>query len=390
MYTQKLFAAAAGTWPKLGLLLMLGTVCSGVGYAQAGVGAGKNADGCALEPLTPEQNGPANPAADDDELWKRLDITEDGWLDGKELEGGWKKYDANGDNEVTKAEFMAGRAKDRPQGGGRPSEEDVRLFKQLDVSKNGLLSGTELDAGNVRSYDTNGDGRVTEKEFMDARARLRQGDVRATPAAQADSAGELLTQSDILNFLSTRLGAYSANNPQREQAKKDLVEFIKLRGLDFRDEVGSDFHRQSRKYGLSSEISFTLGDNFGPPTRLNWLMGAWTLGKISAPVDFIKKDGLYRQNEFGVKDVGTLTLNPNGSYVWQYYAGTLRGAWRKATAAEMRTQGGDGVVLLKAKSDWDWIVMQNRTAKPKDEWISIKGLNFRTVRETGARKVGGR
>jgi hypothetical protein len=49
----------------------------------------------------------------DDQLWKRLDSNEDGWLSGNELAGGWKKYDRSGDNEVTKAEFVAGRAKDR-------------------------------------------------------------------------------------------------------------------------------------------------------------------------------------------------------------------------------------------------------------------------------------
>src|SRR5688500_18164748 len=61
-----------------------------------------------------DDDDPVAATADDDALWKRLDITEDGWLDGKELDGGWKKSDADGDGEVTKAEFMAGRARERP------------------------------------------------------------------------------------------------------------------------------------------------------------------------------------------------------------------------------------------------------------------------------------
>jgi len=34
---------------------------------------------------------------DDDTLWMRLDTTQDGWLDGKELEGGWIRFDKDGD-----------------------------------------------------------------------------------------------------------------------------------------------------------------------------------------------------------------------------------------------------------------------------------------------------
>lgn len=51
--------------------------------------------------------------SDDDALWKRLDITQDGWLDGKELEGGWIRFDTDGDGEVTKREFYDGLAKER-------------------------------------------------------------------------------------------------------------------------------------------------------------------------------------------------------------------------------------------------------------------------------------
>jgi hypothetical protein len=51
--------------------------------------------------------------SDDEALWKQLDITQDGWLDGKELEGGWIRFDTDGDGEVTKREFFDGLAKER-------------------------------------------------------------------------------------------------------------------------------------------------------------------------------------------------------------------------------------------------------------------------------------
>ena len=51
--------------------------------------------------------------AEDEALWKKLDWNPDGWLDGKELEGGWLKFDTDGNGEVTRAEFLTGRAKER-------------------------------------------------------------------------------------------------------------------------------------------------------------------------------------------------------------------------------------------------------------------------------------
>jgi hypothetical protein len=135
------------------------------------------------DPPRPAAAPSARVSAEDQALWKRLDLTEDGWLDGKELEGGWKKYDADGDGEVTRAEFMAGRAQERQRAGGSP-EEDAQRFRQLDASGNGCLSGTELAEGNTHVYDSDHDGRVTLAEYLAGRARER-GAVGVTAPAPA-------------------------------------------------------------------------------------------------------------------------------------------------------------------------------------------------------------
>lgn len=42
-------------------------------------------------------------------LFARLDVNEDGWLSGNELENGrWTAFDRNGNSEVTREEFLAG------------------------------------------------------------------------------------------------------------------------------------------------------------------------------------------------------------------------------------------------------------------------------------------
>jgi hypothetical protein len=61
----------------------------------------------------------AQTAADDERLFRQSDTTEDGWLSGTELQGGWLRYDSDGDREVTRAEFLAGRARER---GARPTK----------------------------------------------------------------------------------------------------------------------------------------------------------------------------------------------------------------------------------------------------------------------------
>ncbi len=133
---------------------------------------------------------------------------------------------------------------------------------------------------------------------------------------------------------------------------------IKQRGLDFRYSTSlREFRNRLSAVGTSSEISFALQDNFGEPTRKAWLMGSWTLGKIGGAVYYQQNNRVYRQGETAVANVGTLTLNANGAYAWKSEtAQSTNGQWRNATKAEMKSEGGDGIVLIGAKSGYDWIV----------------------------------
>ena len=51
----------------------------------------------------------------------------------------------------------------------------------------------------------------------------------------------------------------------------------------------------------------------------------------------------------------------------------------------MKSQGGDGIVLLKAKSGYDGIVTKNRTTMLKGDWIFISELGTRQINEYGSR-----
>lgn len=122
---------------------------------------------------------------EDKALWQKLDITQDGWLDGKELDGGWDKFDFDEDGEVTQKEFLSGRLEER-NGTSTPEEADAQIFTTLDTSANGYLSGKELDGGNARAFDANSDKRVTLDEFLAGRAKARAA--ASTPAAKPAAA----------------------------------------------------------------------------------------------------------------------------------------------------------------------------------------------------------
>ncbi len=207
--------------------------------------------------------------------------------------------------------------------------------------------------------------------------------------AQAiEGGGNLMSQGDVLGFLRTNLGDNQWANPRREEIKTELVEIIKQRGLDFRATVPSDFNTQLSKVGTSSGIWFALQDNYGSPTRQSWLMGTWNLGKIGGAVEYVKNNRISRQGESGVANVGALVMNANGTYVWtSASAQSTKGKWRKASHPEMKSEGGDGIVLLGAKSGYDWIVTKNRRTTNPGDWVSIAELGTRQIKEFGSRAL---
>jgi Flp pilus assembly protein TadD len=146
--------------------------------------ASANAAFCQPPPPPPvEVDEPRSPttssaAAADLELFERLDTNEDGLLSGKEATD-VLAYDANGDKRVTKAEFLAARAKARAVD---PAVEDGKQFTRLDGNEDGWLSGKELKG--LERYDTNADGEISKAEFFAGRAADRGASPRL-PVAPA-------------------------------------------------------------------------------------------------------------------------------------------------------------------------------------------------------------
>ena len=199
----------------------------------------------------------------------------------------------------------------------------------------------------------------------------------------------LMSQADIIAFLKTHLSSNPFADPRRYEVKTQLANEIKRRGLSFHFDSLSPFFKDASKYtGMDSDLTYPLHDNYGPPTKQSWLMGSWKLDIVGATTTYEQNDKIYRKEASAAANVGRLTINADGSYLWTANApvATFRGKWRKATAAEMMSQGGDGIVLLKAKSGWDWIVTQLRGSTVlKGDVIYVSYINGRGVREIGRR-----
>ncbi|MEO8360411.1 MAG: hypothetical protein ABI672_10310 [Vicinamibacteria bacterium] len=201
--------------------------------------------------------------------------------------------------------------------------------------------------------------------------------------------GGVMSQAEVLALVRTKLGANPATNPRREDLLREIGQVIKRRGVNFHHDGLSPFANELTRAvgGMDLDLTWTLKENFGPATKQSWLIGSWRLDIVGATTEFEKGGDIYRKEASAAANVGKLTVAADGSYVWRanFPVANFRGRWRKATAAEMKTQGGDGIVLLGAKSGYDWIVMQNRVWTKQGDVVSISDLNTRQLREIGLR-----
>lgn len=207
------------------------------------------------------------------------------------------------------------------------------------------------------------------------------------PPPQVNGAG-LMSQQDVLGFLRSQLGD-NPWGPNRAQVMAELARQIKARGLSYHHSATpSAYYNELSKYGATSEIIRPLGDNYGPPPTRDQLMGTWKT-EVNAPaVYYTRGNEVWRRND-QVQKLGSVTISPNGSYSWKMVTGqVINGSWRAATEAEMQTAGGEGLVLQRGKSGFDWIVTKYREETPKNmspNWITIAEITTRQQREFGNR-----
>ncbi|MCG3195209.1 MAG: hypothetical protein DIJKHBIC_04484 [Thermoanaerobaculia bacterium] len=204
--------------------------------------------------------------------------------------------------------------------------------------------------------------------------------VAAPPPAQD---GPPMSQQEILDYLKTRIGSDPWRHPKKAETVAGLAALIRKRGVNFRYQTGSDFSKRLvDSGGNESTIPFAIQDNFGPPNTVGWLHGTWNLIKIAPAVDYEKGGWIYRRMEFGATN-GTLRIRPDGTYDWNGVKGKYRVATEDESALSYR--GGGALILLAAKTGYDWIVLKDRKPESGD-WIDVQEYKSRgTLQEHGTR-----
>ena len=199
--------------------------------------------------------------------------------------------------------------------------------------------------------------------------------------------GGVMSQQEVLGFLKGRLGD-NPWGPNRQLVLKEFAQEVKGRGVDFHLDLNSPFYQELAKMGATSEITFPINDNFGPPNKRDWLFGTWNT-EVNAPAVYFEKGGdLWRRNAQGQK-AGSVTINAGGTYSWTLSSGKLvQGSWRPASPEEMKYAGGEGLILKQGRGGFDWIVTKYRDRLPQNRspnWITIAELSTRQEREFGNR-----
>lgn len=98
------------------------------------------------------------------DTFKEKDLNKDGVLTGSELKG-VKKFDGNGDKSISKDEFLAGRKAQTKELNEKARE---KAFDKVDTNNDGILTGNEK--AKLKKFDKDGNGEISKEEFQAGRS----------------------------------------------------------------------------------------------------------------------------------------------------------------------------------------------------------------------------
>ncbi len=204
----------------------------------------------------------------------------------------------------------------------------------------------------------------------------------------------LLGKEELLAYARQLMGNQPyADSSRREKALEQIRDTIKARGTDFQYSAVDDFSNRMYAQGtMSSHIGFAINSNFGPPPRLDDYFGTFHLRAANRGSKSAKSDGtrVIVTTTDSQHESGALTINRDGTYVWNYLRGSSpetwkRGHWRAASPEEMLPwEAGPAIWLLEAKQGSDYMVRMDRQPDWRG-WIEVGAGKGRTPVEYGRR-----
>lgn len=98
------------------------------------------------------------------DTFKEKDLNKDGVLTGSELKG-VKKFDGNQDQSISKDEFLAGK---KAQAQALNEKNREKAFDKVDTNNDGILTGDEK--AKLKKFDKDGNGEISKEEFQAGRS----------------------------------------------------------------------------------------------------------------------------------------------------------------------------------------------------------------------------
>ena len=233
----------------------------------------------------------------------------------------------------------------------------------------------------------------TTPEMVKAQPKLSPTIQRGAQAIIEQGQG-LLGKDELLVYARQVMGdAPFADSSQREISLNRIRDTIKVRGTNFQYASGDEFANQMSAQGtLSTHIGFAINSNHGPHPRIDDYFGTFHLRSASRGAKSAKSSGsrLIVTTTDSQHESGSLTINPDGSYVWVYLRGDppakwKRGQWRAVNADEfLPWEAGPAIWLLEAKQGYDYMVRASREPGWSG-WIDVGAGKGRTPVEYGRR-----
>ncbi len=214
----------------------------------------------------------------------------------------------------------------------------------------------------------------------------------APPPAPPILGAGLLSKEEVIAYARAQIGADPWKNPPRDDNLAKIRDLIRARGTNF--SADADFSaRMNAQSSYSSHIGWAVDANRGAHPALRDYFGTWLLRAANRGSRSTGRDSSGRAvttTTDSQAESGQLTINADGSYVWQALRGDpeskwLRGRWRVVKPEEPHTwEGGLAIWLEKAKQGHDYMVRMGRDpAWPG--WIDVGAGIGRTPVEYGRR-----
>jgi hypothetical protein len=166
--------------------------------------------------------------------------------------------------------------------------------------------------------------------------------------------------------------------PHRDAGVAQICDCIEQNGTTFISSQAFD-NRMAAQGTNAVHINHAIDGNWNNPPKLEDYFGTFDLTPANRGSNSVKcKNGttVIKTTIDSQARLGGLTINANGTYVWDTYGSgreIIRGTWRQATPAYMMEyEGGPGIVLLRARTGHDYHARVNCTPGWEgDTWIEV-------------------